>query len=49
MNLNIESIAIITDKDFGIKEKNNIENPIMRFGASEIVIDEDERIAILNK
>lgn len=44
----MDSFKIITDKDFGLKEKE-FDNPRIRYGARGIVLDNDGKIAILNK
>ncbi len=41
-------IAKITDKDFGIEEKT-INNPIVRYGARGIIINDNGEIAIFHK
>ena len=45
----IENIVKITDTDFNIKEINNIEQPIIRFGARGIVFNNKGKIAIIHK
>lgn len=45
----LENIIKITDKDFGIYEKENEEKPLVRYGARGIVTDKKGRIAIINK
>ena len=45
----IENIVKITDIDFNIKEINNIEQPIIRFGARGIVFNNEGKIAIIHK
>jgi 8-oxo-dGTP diphosphatase len=44
----MDGFKIITDKDFGLKEKE-FDNPRIRYGARGIVLDNDGKIAILNK
>ena len=46
---NIKNIVKITDSDFNIKEKNNIEEAIIRFGARGIVLNDEVKIAIIHK
>ena len=45
----IENIVKITDIDFNIKEINNIEQPIIKFGARGIVLNDEGKIAIIHK
>ena len=45
----IENIVKITDIDFNIKEINNIEQPIIKFGARGIVFNNEGKIAIIHK
>ena len=45
----IENIVKVTDSDFNIKEKINVEKSIIRFGARGIVLNDEGKIAIIHK
>ena len=45
----IENIVKVTDTDFDIKEKINIEKSSIRFGARGIVLNDEGKIAIIHK
>lgn len=45
----INHIIKITDKDFGIEEKINNDNPIVRMGARGIIINDEGKIAVIYK
>lgn len=45
----MEHIIEVTDNDFGITETKNTNEPITRYGARGIVINEEGKIAVINK
>ena len=45
----IENIVKVTDTDFDIKEKINVEKSSIRFGARGIVLNDEGKIAIIHK
>lgn len=49
MELENNIIYTVTDKDFNIEEVKNLEEPFTRYGSRGIVIDEKNKIALVNK